>query len=132
MDERTDVVELGAMRNKFAGAAIVAAGVALLAAGCGPKLAPSKPVSELTVQEAQGRAIYQQDCASCHYANETGDLHGPSLFGMYRKPYLPSGAPANDARVIPVIERGRNMMPGYGNQLDDQQLQALVAYLHTL
>ena len=75
-------------------------------------------------------AIYRQDCASCHYATHTGDLHGPSLFGMYRKPYLPSGTPANDARVIPVIERGRNMMPG--TQLDDQQMQALLAYLHTL
>ena len=53
-------------------------------AGCGPSLAPSKPVSELTAQEAQGRMVYQQYCARCHYANQTGDLHGPSLFGMYR------------------------------------------------
>ncbi|HZZ39491.1 MAG TPA: cytochrome c [Acidobacteriaceae bacterium] len=101
-------------------------------AGCGPSLGPSKPVGELTAQEAQGRVVYQQDCASCHYANKTGDLHGPSLFAMYRKKYLPSGAPANDARVTPVIQRGRNMMPGFGNQLDDQQLQDLLAYLHTL
>ena len=110
------------------------AGISALAilAGCGPKLAPSKPVSQLTPEEAQGRAIYEQDCASCHYANQTGDLHGPSLFGLYRKKYMPSGAPANDQRVIPVIERGRTMMPGFGNQLDDQQLQALLAYLHTL
>ena len=101
-------------------------------AGCGPSLSPSKPVSELTSQEQQGRAVYSADCASCHYANHTGDLHGPSLFGMYRKKYLPSGAPANDERVIPVILRGRNMMPGYQNQLNDEQLRDLVAYLHTL
>ena len=103
-----------------------------LLAGCRQSLGPSKPVSELTPQEAQGRVLYQQYCASCHYANHTGDLHGPSLFGMYRKKYLPSGAPANDARVTPVILRGRNMMPGFGNQLDDQQVQDLLAYLHTL
>lgn len=101
-------------------------------AGCGPSLSPSKPVSELTPQEQQGRAVYNQDCASCHYANHTGDLHGPSLFGMYRKKYLPSGAPANNDRVIPVILRGRNMMPGYQNQLNEEQLGDLVAYLHTL
>lgn len=100
--------------------------------GCGPSLRPSKPVSELTAQEAQGRAVYQQYCASCHYANQTGDLHGPSLFGVYRKKYLPSGAPANDERVTPVILRGRNMMPAYRNDLNDQQLQDLLAYLHTL
>lgn len=111
---------------------VAVAVVAFIVAGCGPSLGPSKPVSELTAQEAQGRVVYQQYCARCHYANQTGDLHGPSLFGMYRKKYLPSGAPANDDRVTPVILRGRNMMPGYGNDLNDQQLQDLLAYLHTL
>ncbi len=112
----------------------VIAGVALLLsmAGCGPSLGPSKAVSELTPQEQRGRVLYQQDCASCHYANQTGDLHGPSLFAMCRKKYLPSGAPANDERVTPVILRGRNMMPGYGKDLSDQQLADLIAYLHTL
>lgn len=112
--------------------ALVALGMASLTLGCGPSLGPSKPVSQLTPQEQQGRALYDQLCASCHYANHTGDLHGPSLFAMYRKKFLPSGAPANDQRIIPVILHGRNMMPGYGNQLDEQQMQALLAYLHTL
>jgi mono/diheme cytochrome c family protein len=98
--------------------------------GCRPSLGPSKPVSQLTPQEANGRAVYQKYCASCHYANQTGDLHGPSLFALYRKKYLPSGAPVNDERVTPVILRGRNMMPG--SDLSDQQLQDLLAYLHTL
>jgi mono/diheme cytochrome c family protein len=113
----------------FASAGVAAA---LLLAGCKPSLGPSKPVSALTPAEERGRAVYGQDCAGCHYADHTGDLHGPSLFGMFRKPYLPSGAPANDARVTPVILQGRNMMPGFGNQLTDQQLQDLLAYLHTL
>lgn len=110
----------------------VAAAALLLLSGCGPSLPPSKPVSQLTPQEAQGRMVYQQDCASCHRATQPGDLNGPSLFAMYRKKYLPSGAPANDDRVSEVILHGRGMMPGYGNQLDDQQLQELLAYLHTL
>lgn len=110
--------------------ALAAAAAALIA--CSPSLGPSKPLSQLTPQEQSGRAVYQQYCASCHYANQTGDLHGPSLFAMYRKKYLPSGAPANDERVTPVIERGRNMMPGFGNDLSEQQLGDLLAYLHTL
>jgi mono/diheme cytochrome c family protein len=113
---------------KVGWAALVAGSVV----GCGPSLGPSKAVSALTPQELRGRVVYQQYCASCHYANQTGDLHGPSLFALYRKKYLPSGAPANDERVTPVIERGRNMMPAYGNDLNDQQLQDLLAYLHTL
>lgn len=106
--------------------------VALSLAGCKPSLGPSKPVSDLTPQEARGHAVYQQNCAGCHYANQPGDLHGPSLFAMYRKKYLPSGAPATDERVTAVILHGRNMMPAYGNNLNDQQLQDLLAYLHTL
>ena len=86
-----------------------AATLAAMFAGCGPSLGPSKPLSELTPQETRGRTVYQQYCASCHYANQTGDLHGPSLFAMYRKKYLPSGAPANDERVTPVIQRGRQV-----------------------
>jgi mono/diheme cytochrome c family protein len=117
------------LRMLSAGGIVV---VVLSVAGCGPSLRPSKAVSALTPQEARGRAVYQQYCASCHYANQTGDLHGPSLFALYRKKYLPSGAPVNDERVTPVILRGRNMMPGYGNDLSDQQLQDLMAYLHTL
>lgn len=113
-------------------AVILGASLTAIVAGCRPSLGPSKPLSQLTPQEQQGRVLYEQDCASCHYANQTGDLHGPSLFGMYRRRYLPSGAPANDARVTPVILRGRNMMPGFGDQLSDQQLQDLLAYLHTL
>lgn len=108
------------------------AGFAALALGCRPSLGPSKPLSQLTPQEQAGYGIYQQDCASCHYANQTGDLHGPSLFAMYRKKYLPSGAPANDERVSAAIVNGRGMMPGFGNQLSPQQLDELLAYLHTL
>lgn len=120
-----------AKQNRFVATLAVAA-AAIAAAGCGPRLGPSKPVSQLTPQEARGRAVYQQDCAGCHYANQPGDLHGPSLFAMYRKKYLPSGAPANDDRVAPVILRGRNMMPGFANQIGDQQLADLLVYLHTL
>lgn len=101
-------------------------------AGCGPSLGPSKAVSALTPQEAEGRVVYGQLCASCHYADKTGDLHGPSLFGLYRKPYMPSGAPANDDRVTAVTLHGHGMMPGFQGQLNAEQLQALLAYLHTL
>ena len=93
---------------------------------------PSKPLDQLTPTEMQGHAIFQANCARCHYANSTWSLHGPGLRALYKQPYLPSGAPANDDRVRSVIEHGRNMMPAFGNTFDDQQMQALLAYLHTL
>jgi mono/diheme cytochrome c family protein len=105
---------------------------ALLAAlGC-HSMTPGKPLSELTPQEAAGRRVFISQCSSCHYAQAEKGLNGPGLEGLFRKPYLPSGAAANDARVTGVILRGRNMMPALGNTLSDEQLQDLMAYLHTL
>jgi mono/diheme cytochrome c family protein len=94
--------------------------------------APSKPLSELTPQEAAGHKVFVSRCSSCHYATTEKGLNGPGLQGLFRKPYLPSGTAANDARVTAVIEHGRNMMPALGNTLSDQQLEDLMAYLHTL
>ena len=100
-------------------------------AGC-HHLPPSKPLSQLTPTEMSGYQVYQTHCAVCHNANSEKPLHGPGLQGLFRKPYLPSGAPANDDRVLSVIVHGRAMMPPFGNVLEDQQEQDLLAYLHTL
>ena len=60
-----------------------------------------------------------------------GALHGPSLLGMYKKPYLPSGTPANDERVTATVLHGHGLMPAQPN-MDPQDLDDLLAYLHTL
>jgi mono/diheme cytochrome c family protein len=101
-------------------------------AGCGPPLPPSKPLSELTPQEAAGHQVFVSKCARCHYPNTEKPLHGPGLQGLYKQKYLPSGAPANDDRVQAVIQHGRTLMPAFGNTMDEQQLSDLLAYLHTL
>jgi mono/diheme cytochrome c family protein len=100
-------------------------------AGC-RSLSPGKPLAELNTQETAGRAVFVSACAKCHNAYETQALHGPSLYGVFRKAYLPSGAPARDDRVLEVILHGRNMMPPSGHNLDQPQLDDLLAYLHTL
>lgn len=111
--------------------AVAGFATAILLAGC-HRLPPSKPLSALTPTEMRGYNIYQQQCAQCHNANSEKPLHGPGLQGIFKKPYLPSGAPANDDRVRAAILQGRNMMPGYANVLNDQQVNDLLAYLHTL
>jgi mono/diheme cytochrome c family protein len=106
-------------------------GLASLLAGCNT-LPPGKPLSSLTPEEARGRAVFVAACARCHNAYDTQALHGPSLYGVFRKPYLTSGAPARDDRVMEVILRGRNLMPAVGRDLTEQQLEDLLRYLHTL
>lgn len=106
--------------------------VLLLLAGCGPPLPPSKPLSELNAQEMRGYHVYQAECARCHYANSERSLHGPGLQGLYKLKYMPSGAPANDNRVTDVILHGHGLMPAFGDKINEQQLNDLLAYLHTL
>ncbi len=104
----------------------VAAGIAV---GC-RSLPPSKPESEFTQQEARGQQVYKEHCARCHYPTNTHSLHGPGLQAITKVQAMPSGTPPSDERLTVVILRGRNMMPA--TQLNDDQLNDLLAYLHTL
>jgi mono/diheme cytochrome c family protein len=104
----------------------------LLLAGCGPRYGPGKSEAQLTPPERAGERVFVQRCAGCHWARSSEPLHGPGLFALYRKPYLPSGAPANDERVSATVLRGRGMMPAFGSQLDEEEMAELLAYLRTL
>lgn len=86
----------------------------------------------LNVQQASGRHIYEQTCAPCHDAHSVPGQNGPSLKSLFKKTFLPSGLPANERFVRQTILNGRNMMPAAGSGLSQQQLDDLVAYLHTL
>ncbi len=86
----------------------------------------------LNEQQARGRAIYDLRCAGCHQPYRKKDLNGPSMAGVFRKPYLPSGMVARDDRVSDIILMGKTNMPPFGDVLTQQQLQDLLAYMHTL
>ncbi len=86
----------------------------------------------LNDQQARGRAIYDLRCAGCHEPYRKKDLNGPTMAGVFRKPYLPSGMRASDERVSDVIMMGKPKMPAFGSVLTQDQLQDLLAYMHTL
>jgi len=92
---------------------------------------PPTPLDQLTPQQTSGYQYFQSHCAQCHYDRQPDPLHGPSLISLYKKPYLPSGAPANDERVTATILHGRNLMPA-SPDTNPTDLQNLLAYLHTL
>lgn len=95
---------------------------------------PRKTDAELglTPQQAIGRRVYEARCAECHYAYSSRNLRGPSMHGLFKKPYMSSGIPANDDRVIDIIMLGRAKMPGFQQKITQEQLANLMAYLHTL
>jgi mono/diheme cytochrome c family protein len=101
----------------------------VLAAGC-RSLPPSKPEALWTPQEARGAQVFQAYCAKCHYPTSTRGSKGPGLQAITKVKAMPSGAPPTDERISAAILRGRGMMPA--TQLTDDQMQDLLAYLHSL
>ncbi len=102
----------------------------LLSTGCHSLPGPT-PIDQLNAQQQRGYTVFQTRCAQCHYDRVDEPLHGPSLRSIFKKPYLHSGAPANDERVTNTILHGRNMMPAQP-YLDAQDITDLLTYLHTL
>jgi mono/diheme cytochrome c family protein len=98
--------------------------------GC-HSIAPPTPLDRLDAQQMRGHDVYQTHCALCHYDRVDEPLHGPSMRGIFKKPYLHSGAPANDERVTATILHGRNLMPAQPF-IDASDLNDLLAYLQTL
>ena len=102
----------------------VAAGFSL-AIGC-----HSAPA--LTVQETAGKRLYLGRCAHCHEENDLAlKKVPPDLHGAFRASSLPSGSPATDAEVKRVVLAGKGKMPAFNGRFTDEQMAALLAYLHT-
>ncbi len=112
---------------------LVLPAIALLGvAGCKSSPPRTEAQFNLSPAQARGRQLFVQHCAKCHEAYSAGGKNGPSLQGLFKRPYLPSGTPANDDRVRDVITLGRADMPGFGSVLTPQQVDEIIAYLHTL
>jgi mono/diheme cytochrome c family protein len=87
----------------------------------------------LNPQQSAGRQLYDNYCDRCHEPYSSRGKKGPSLKGVFKKQYLSlSGLPANDERMTDIIKFGRAKMEGFSRVMNDQQIQDLLAYLHTL
>jgi mono/diheme cytochrome c family protein len=86
----------------------------------------------LTEQESTGKKLYLGRCAHCHEDNDLALKKAPpDLHHLFDLPKLPSGAPAIDAEIRRVILEGKGMMPAFTGRFNDEQMAALLAYLHT-
>jgi len=116
----------------FFGCVACALGLAMMA-GCDVERRKSDAELGLNPQQAAGRKIYDNECDRCHEPDSTRGKKGPGLQGMFKNKYLSlSGLPADDERVSDIIRLGRKEMPAYSQKLSDQDMQDLLAYLHTL
>jgi mono/diheme cytochrome c family protein len=114
-------------------AAVAAALILVTLCACDVERRRSNAELGLNPQQATGRKIYDAQCDRCHEPYSTRGKKGPGLRGVFKQPYLSmSGLPANDERVADIIRLGRKEMPGYSQTLSQQDIEALLAYMHTL
>lgn len=92
-------------------------------------------------QIAQGKALFHQYCSVCHGENAagTGDWRKPGSDGRFPPPPLNGTAHAwhhSAAQLHNTIKNGgpggQSNMPAFGQQLDDQQIDAIIVYITSL
>ena len=119
--------------NRLMGAAFAVSLVLASLTACDVERRKSDAELGLNPQQAVGRKIYDNYCDRCHRPYSTKGKKGPGLKGVFQHRYLSlTGLPANDERVGDIIRNGRPDMPAYGQTLSQQDIQDLLAYLHTL
>jgi len=119
--------------RRWVGACLAAWVVLGALAGCDVERRKSDAELGLNPQQAAGRKIYDNYCDRCHRPDSTKGKKGPGLKGVFQNKFLPqTGLPANDERVTDIIRNGRPDMPGYSQVLSSENMQDLLAYMHTL
>lgn len=80
-------------------------------------------MSQLTPASAtQGRHLFLMNCAHCHGDDARGD-EGPDLHNVHK----------SDARIHQIVTGGiKGEMPSFAKKLNENDIQALIAYLRTL
>ena len=115
--------------NKTMKASILVAGAFI---GTSAVLAGCHSTPPLTPQEAEGKHLYDIRCAHCHRDNDLALRKvPPDLHSIFKGDKLPSGAPATDDAVRKVVLNGKGMMPAFAGRFTEEQMQALIAFLHT-
>ncbi len=82
---------------------------------------------------AQGREVFARICAACHGQNAEGyanELAAPALDHSEHAWHHP------DQQIHDWVKNGKlglgRQMPALGDQLSDEEIEAVIAYLHTL
>ncbi len=116
---------VGRFAKLFFPGVILITWVAWALAGC-----RSEP--RLTAQQLEGKHLYAVRCAHCHEDNDLAlKKVPPDLHRVFKGGTLAGGAPATDAEVERIVLSGKGMMPSFAGRFDQDEMAALIAYLHT-
>ena len=79
-----------------------------------------------------GMALFNSQCASCHYADREESRNGPGLKNILKRDGLPaSKRPATIENILIQLKRPFRVMPAF-TSLSEQEAADLLAYLKSL
>lgn len=96
------------------------------------------PVAEPETELAQaGEQVFRDSCISCHAINDEGGNLGPNLTSFGDRETLAGYLEMTDENMVQWIKdpqslKPANLMPAFDDQLDDDEIDSLVAYLKGL
>jgi cytochrome c5 len=80
----------------------------------------------------QGKKLFENNCAACHYADSKETKVGPGLEGLSKRETLPtSGFPINEENLRQRIVNGGEKMPPF-RHLTNEEVNALINFLLSL
>jgi cytochrome c2 len=79
----------------------------------------------------KGKALFQT-CAGCHNVSTDARKMGPSLRSLFGRVTLRNGKHADDENVRAIVLDGYNGMPSFRYSFKPEEIDDLMAYLHTL
>lgn len=93
-----------------------------------PKTQAQSSADKNTAMVHAGQDIFTHKCLQCHSVNEGEVRLGPSLYGEMRKPQPKK----TSSEVRAILQKGKGKMPSFQDKLTKQDIDNLLAYLHTL
>jgi len=116
------------------GTAILAIATTVLAQDQPAKNSSKKSAGHAAAGSAvKGKAVFEQKCAMCHFADSDQKKIGPGLKGISKRgTFTVNGNKVTTESLKTWIENGDSQMPGMKDLLDAAQIRDVVAYVKTL
>jgi len=98
---------------------------------------PAKTTAKKTAGKSgsatKGKAVFEEKCAMCHFADSDAKKIGPGLKGISKRgTFTVNSNKVTDENLKNWIENGDSLMPPFKDALDEQQIRDVIAYVKTL
>ena len=80
---------------------------------------------------ADGKSDFAAKCARCHEGDARTVTKRANILKIDPKKLALRASDMNEAEMIAIVEKGKNQMPGFENELTKEQIQAVVDYVRS-